>query len=290
MGQETHLLPSNQQMKALLALPAGRPLLLQYHWRWLNSADSQQTITEARAILRRQPPHCLSVATVEALAIGEADKRWSEIWLLEFSGPAEVEAHLASELFERLCRVASDLEIVVATPPPPRMARIIRWLNRVLPWLPAPRSGDHLPAELLQGGINPTPQQLAFFQEEGPQQPIHMFNLLKFHERAQYVEGERNRSGRRAYEDGYGRVAMDCFLRLGGRIVTLGRYRFTLVGNDGQTEGNHWDEIAVIEYPGRQQFTHMISNPRYQAALEHRDAGLQRTLVWCTSPAAEYSR
>jgi uncharacterized protein (DUF1330 family) len=129
---------------------------------------------------------------------------------------------------------------------------------------------------------------MATFRAADQSRPIHMFNLLKFHQRAAYADGDHQLSGRKAYETHYGKVAMSCFLRLGGRIVAVGRYRLTLLGAGGDPAVDSWDEIAVVQYPNRPAFEHMLSNPGYVAALEHRHAGLAETQLWSATPAPEF--
>lgn len=270
---------SDAQWQALQALPAGRPVMLQYHWQWAGQAP-----VDLHRILEQAGTRLLSRSAVDLLAIGQSRQQWSEVWLLEYVNPAAAQAHALSAGMQQLLAVAAEAEVLVATPPPPRMRRFIAALSRVLPWLPAPRRGKGMPESELQGGINPTPTQMHAFNAAAQTTPIHMFNLLRFHERARYADGDRGRSGRRAYEDGYGRVAMSCFLRLDGRIVALGRYRLTLVGAGGDPASAAWDEIAVIEYPHRRAFAHMLCNPGYIRALEHRHAGLAHTEVWSTAP------
>lgn len=270
---------SDTQWQALQALPAERPVLLQYHWQWTG-----QTPDEIASVLKVPGARLISRATVDLLAIGASSQRWSEIWLLEYTNPAAVQSHVQGKEMQSLIQAATSAEILVASPPPPRARKVIGLLNRVLPWLPAPRRGVDLPVEELRGGINPTPEQMQALSVAEQNRPVHMFNLLRFYDHALYPEGDRGLSGRQAYEIGYGRVAMSCVLRLGGQIVTLGRYRFTLLGAAGDPARNAWNEIAVIQYPHRRAFLHMLSNRGYIRALEHRHAGLAETQVWSASP------
>jgi hypothetical protein len=40
-----------------------------------------------------------------------------------------------------------------------------------------------------------------------------------------------------------------------------------------------WDRIAVVKYPTRRSFIDMQSRPEFKAAHEHKDAGMQQTIV-----------
>ncbi|MDX1496984.1 MAG: hypothetical protein R3352_05470 [Salinisphaeraceae bacterium] len=271
---------SKAQWQCLADMPANRPLILQFHWRWgeAEPADISAVVAEL------QKHQLISRSKVDLLAIGDSGNAWSELWLVEYSNPAQAKAHLDAPQMQGLLAEARNAEILVATLPHPRVQRFLRVLSHLLGWLPQPRRGADMPDAELTGGINPTRQQMQAFSEAAQDSPTHMYNLLRFHDRAQYVDGDRGHNGQQAYETGYGRVALSCILRLGGRIVALGRYRFTLLGNNGEPGPDAWDEIAVLEYPNRQAFTHMLSNPTYLKALEHRHAGLQTTQVWSTSP------
>lgn len=285
-GQERQ--PSAAQLNGLMALQAARPLLLQYHFGQHKTSANSAVPQNLESSVKAAGGRMLSAAAVDLLAIGQATEHPAHILLAEFPGPASVYEHISSASMADLLQQAGAVEIIVATAPSRGMRRIISLLNRLLPLLPAPRRGRDMPEEELRGGINPTPQQFADMQKADQTRPIHMFNLLKFHDRARYADGDRGRTGRQAYEKGYGQVAMNCVLRLGGRIVALGRYRLTLVGANGDPAPTAWDEIAVIQYPGRPAFVRMVSSPYYLAALEHRHAGLKSTLVWSSTPAEAY--
>lgn len=284
--------PSPQQLDSLQALPAGRSLLLQYQWHWpveKNARDSSQALTaDCLDALAAAGAHVMSRAKVDLLAIGNTEANWSELWLVEFPDADTVQQQLQHPSFNALLEAAETVEVVVASPPHPKMQKVIRLLNRVMPWLPKPKHGRDMRLAELQGGINPTAVQMQAFQAADQSRPVHMFNLLRFHERAQYPEGDRGRSGQQAYEEGYGKVAVSCFLRLGGKIIAAGRYRMTLIGADGDPALDAWDEIAIVQYPNRPAFLHMLSNPQYIKALEHRHAGLAKTELWSTAPRAEY--
>jgi uncharacterized protein (DUF1330 family) len=101
--------------------------------------------------------------------------------------------------------------------------------------------------------------------------PVVMLNLLKF----------RRGGGRREYGR-YGDAVRAMVEGQGGRIVYLGRCEQVLVGGDAET----WDAVALVEYPSRQAFIEMVSRPDYRRAHEHREAGLERTLLVVTTPVS----
>ena len=284
--------PSQQQLNSLQALPRGRALLVQYQWLWPMQFSDKRVeptmISDCLDALAKLGAQLVTRAKVDLLTVGDTSARWSELWLVEFPDADALLKQVSSRSFTALLDAAEAVEAIVASPPPPKVQKVIRVLNRFMPWLPKPKCGNDMPVEELQGGINPTEAQMQAFQAADQTRPVHMFNLLRFHERAQYQNGDRGRSGQQAYEGGYGKVAVSCFLRLGGKIIAAGRYRMTLLGAEGDPALEAWDEIAVVQYPNRPAFLHMLSNSKYVKALEHRNAGLAETQLWSTAPQAEY--
>ena len=130
------------------------------------------------------------------------------------------------------------------------------------------------------GAIDPTPGQIAAFAalpvEEGP---IHMINLLRFRARAAYAEGDRGKTGQEAYMT-YGASAIGFVQGVGGRQVWAGRPALTLIG----PEGERWDLAVIVEYPNAAAFLKMVSDPAYQAIVEHRAAALEDSRLIRTSP------
>jgi uncharacterized protein (DUF1330 family) len=39
------------------------------------------------------------------------------------------------------------------------------------------------------------------------------------------------------------------------------------------------DAVVLVKYPNRKAFLDMVSQPEYEKAHEHREAGLERTVV-----------
>ena len=47
-----------------------------------------------------------------------------------------------------------------------------------------------------------------------------------------------------------------------------------------------WDSVALVQYPSRKAFIEMVTTPEYEQAHEHRESGLERTvLIACTERA-----
>jgi uncharacterized protein (DUF1330 family) len=71
----------------------------------------------------------------------------------------------------------------------------------------------------------------------------------------------------------------------GGKVLWMGRADQTLIGDPA--EG--WDSVALVEYPSRKAFIDMVTAPDYEQAHEHRESGLERTvLIACTERARRF--
>lgn len=109
-----------------------------------------------------------------------------------------------------------------------------------------------------------------------------MVNFLKYYETAQYPRGG---SGRAAYRR-YGTVAMRTVFRTGGHLVFYGRVlEIARAAQAGPTVGA-WEDIGVMRYSNPPAILSMEHVPSYRAALHHRDAGLERTVVIASTPTA----
>lgn len=97
--------------------------------------------------------------------------------------------------------------------------------------------------------------------------PIHMLNLVRLREMADYDDG-RVATGAEAYA-AYGRESQPVLERLGGRIVWRGRMEHMLIGPGDEA----WDLCFIAEYPSVQAFVDMIFDPDYRRAMVHRQAG-----------------
>ncbi len=124
--------------------------------------------------------------------------------------------------------------------------------------------------------ITPTPRQLEAFLGLALDGPIHMVNLLKYRERADYrteIAEDADCSGAEAYAR-YGRNTLTTLAAVGGRIVWSGSPAPALIG-----DGPDWDQVVIVEYPSADAFRKMLAMPDYLAGQVHRAAGLERTLV-----------
>ena len=124
--------------------------------------------------------------------------------------------------------------------------------------------------------IRPSKEQLGTFRAADREQPIVMLNLLKYRDTADYADDQDQPpcSGRDAYER-YGAIAAQKVAAVGGRIIIGAKAEQTFIGEPGDS----WDDIVFVFYPSRAAFFEMQMMPDYQAALVHREAGLEKTVL-----------
>lgn len=94
--------------------------------------------------------------------------------------------------------------------------------------------------------------------------PVVMLNLLKFR------PGGQEQYGRYASEVG------QMLRERGARVIYAGNAEHLLVGKET------WDAVLIVEYPSKEVFIEMISSPEYQSAHRHREAGLERAVLYAT--------
>jgi uncharacterized protein (DUF1330 family) len=119
--------------------------------------------------------------------------------------------------------------------------------------------------------IRPNKEQFLELMNAPDEGPVVMLNLLKF----------KPREGASEYNK-YGESAVQMVEARGGKVLWMGKVDQTLIGPVDQA----WDAIALVQYPSRKAFIEMTSTKEYNAAHEHRESGLERTLLLaCTQRA-----
>ena len=121
--------------------------------------------------------------------------------------------------------------------------------------------------------IDPSRTNFEAFKDLPRDEPIHMLNLLRYRDEADYPEGHDNAgkgwTGRRAYQE-YGKTSGPIFRRVGGEIVWRGAFQTVLTG----PEGMQWDDGFIAQYPNAAAFFEMIKDADYQRAVINRTAAL----------------
>ena len=121
-------------------------------------------------------------------------------------------------------------------------------------------------------------EQFRVFRDVSDDGPLHMLNLIKFHDVVTYPDGTIM-SGRDAYRN-YGRESAPIFASLGGRIVWRGEQLAMLIGPSDEL----WDLCFIAEYPNVGAFVSMIEDPDYRKAMEHRQIAVRTSRLLRTGP------
>ena len=134
---------------------------------------------------------------------------------------------------------------------------------------------------VVMSAIRPNKEQFIELVESPDDEPVVMLNLLKFKPTAD--DGES--SGASEYAK-YGDSVVQMVEDRGGKVLWMGRVDQTLIGDPS----DRWDSVALVEYPSRKAFIDMVSASEYEKAHEHRESGLERTvLIACTERARRFA-
>jgi len=117
-------------------------------------------------------------------------------------------------------------------------------------------------------------EQIRAFIKQDDGTPVHMVNLLKFKDKAEYEDGRAtDLTGQQAYAI-YSADIKGQIEKVGGKIVFEGQASQLLVGEVEDL----WDMIAVVRYPNVQAMAKMTSDRAYGEIAIHRIAGLEGQL------------
>jgi uncharacterized protein (DUF1330 family) len=119
----------------------------------------------------------------------------------------------------------------------------------------------------------PTAEQFTAFSEWDHEGPVTMINLLQFAER-DGARDDPDSTGGDSYRR-YGDRVIAMVEERGGKVVWSGRPGPLLIGDDH----DEWDLVVLVEYPSKDAFLDMVSQPSYQEAHQDRAGGLARTAL-----------
>jgi uncharacterized protein (DUF1330 family) len=120
-----------------------------------------------------------------------------------------------------------------------------------------------------------TAQQLDAFKVGDWDGPVFMVNLLKFRDQARYADASAPAcTGREAYAR-YRDLARPFLEHVGGRTVSVLDAHHVVIGD----ESDDWDMLLLLEYPSREAFLQMVTDPGYLAVTKHRSAALERSAL-----------
>lgn len=125
--------------------------------------------------------------------------------------------------------------------------------------------------------------QFEIFKSLPRDTPIHMLNLVQFHERAEYPTDHPlaadKLTGAQAYAH-YGAASGPVLARVGGEIIWRGGFEVSLIGAPDEA----WDAIFIAQYPNAGAFLAMVTDPEYQKAVVHRQAAVMNSRLIRTAP------
>ena len=116
--------------------------------------------------------------------------------------------------------------------------------------------------------LYPTPEQIETLLAGPAGRPVVMVNLLRLKPRADAPD--EGMSGEEAYRR-YAEAMRRFVESRGGRFLWIGRVDSQVIGTGG--EGFHM--IGLVEYPSREAFVAIATDPHVQEIGVHRAAGLE---------------
>ena len=132
----------------------------------------------------------------------------------------------------------------------------------------------------VENKLRPNAKQMAGFLLGDTKTIIHMVNLLKFKDKAEYKDRRQtDLTGKEAYQI-YGKEVQEHLRKVGAKMIFSGEVSRLMLGEVEEL----WDMIAIAEYPSRKAMRSMIMDKEYQKSEEHRSAGLAGQLNIETRP------
>lgn len=132
----------------------------------------------------------------------------------------------------------------------------------------------------VDASIDPTADQVRAMRDADPDAPVVMLNLLKFRAQANYPAGSG--FGPCSGKEAYARYQHAFVVAVGAtshaEVLYDGPCEQVFIGMAGSAETD-WDKVLLVRYPARRHFLAMMANADYRAALVHRYAGLERTVL-----------
>lgn len=118
----------------------------------------------------------------------------------------------------------------------------------------------------------------SWFERDNPGGPMWALNLMKYRERAEYADGRESSISGMEADDVY--APHEHLRKVGSRLVLMAPVLHQLVG-----DGHTWDRIAIAQYRDRMAMIEMSSNADFQKDEDHKEAGMDFTIVMATFPA-----
>jgi len=197
---------------------------------------------------------------------------------------AEVALKFVAATQADLTESCNNVTVIAIQPNSPvklRIVRIVAWLMHFLKGI----NDSGTPTANWKANntaVWPDEQQMAVAREQDLDRPLLVYNLNKNREMAQYKNpplGSKPCSGEEAYER-YSKIAGTQLLRRGGYPVYGGKPIGILIGDDNSMLADDWSKFILVYYPQRRNLLAMIEGDEFKSGQHHRDAGLERVVIF----------
>lgn len=127
-------------------------------------------------------------------------------------------------------------------------------------------------------GLAANPQPIIDMIVSDSPEPFYMVNLIDFYEQANYPDGRDSDLTGREANDIYGQAILPMLFAHNSGPEILIPVSVVLT-----KEERAWEQAVIVRYASRDAFLNVFNlNPDANAALEHKDAGVEETLVYVT--------
>ena len=124
------------------------------------------------------------------------------------------------------------------------------------------------------------PYVASWFARDEPGGPMWALNLMKYREQAEYADGRKSSISGMEADDVY--APHEHLRKVGSRLIMMAPVTHQLVG-----DAHVWDRIAIAQYRDRMAMIEMSSNSDFQKDEDHKEAGMDFTIVMATFPVGD---
>lgn len=273
--------PTHEQRARLQNLPQGQIALVQFLVRQDQTAFEQYLLASERAVKAQGGQRTHGVHIDQVLAGG--DMPYQAITVDVFPSSEAALTTFDATSAERQTALSDAYALLVR--PSARPLRIVKALGFLAP-LFSRMLGTTSEREISESGEffdpekGPVPETIAVLKAHDQTTPFYMMNLNKYYAKARYKSGEVV-SGEQAYNRYAARIA-PYLISVGGYPDLMGNVAAVFVGDERSPLHDDWSDFAMVYYPSRQNFIHMMTHSPKKGA-HHRDAGLERAVLMPSS-------
>tara|TARA_B100001250_G_scaffold89270_1_gene74020 strand:+ start:134 stop:958 length:825 start_codon:yes stop_codon:yes gene_type:complete len=249
-------------------------IVLFYFFKYSNRETNSIKI---KKIFKDNEIKCLHWFNCEYTIIGQEDF-WTSASIIEFKSKKHLKKIYHKKISNNKIKAFQIFNLKPNNPP-----KIILFIIKLLrPFgilidLMVKNSIDSLKPN---GKILPTKKQYLKLFNDNRKNKAYMINLLQSYKIAKYESSNNIISGKEAYYKKYGIVAIRSVILTGGNFTFAGK----IIGNTlieynapNDTKGI-WESIGIMEYSKPNKLFSLEKMPGYKRALNHRNAGLKRTV------------